>query len=94
MKQIKLIRPHVHAGVGYSAGDVIDVTAADAVYLIRHQIGTAVKSAGKNTDKNADKAEQQPPEIEQTETTGSNADTVRLTAKPTNSNEENNNGTR
>ncbi len=76
MKQIKLIRPHVHAGVGYSAGDVIDVTAADAVYLIRHQIGTAVKSAGKNTDKNADKAEQQPSQIEQTETTGSNAETV------------------
>ena len=94
MKQIKLNQSHVHAGVGYLAGDVIDVTDADAAYLVRYQIGTAVKSAGKNTGKNAGKAEQQPPQIEQTETTGSNADTVRLTAKPTNSNEENNNGTR
>lgn len=66
MKQIKLIQPHVHAGVGYSVGDVIDVTDADAVYLIRHQIGTAVKSADKNTGKNASKAEQQAPQAEQT----------------------------
>lgn len=72
MKQIKLTRPHVHTGVSYSAGDVIDACDADASYLIGHQIGTAIK----NTGKNADKKEQQPPEIEQTETTGSNADTV------------------
>ena len=51
MKQIKLIRPHVHAGVGYSAGDVIDVTAADAVYLIRHQIGTAVMPTKRNNNR-------------------------------------------
>lgn len=76
MKQIKLNQSHIHAGVGYSTGDVIDVTDADAVYLIRHQIGTAVKSAGKNTDENADKAEQQPPQIEQTENLGDNAETV------------------
>ncbi|MBN6075536.1 hypothetical protein HYE60_09840 [Aggregatibacter actinomycetemcomitans] len=76
MKQIKLNQSHVHAGVGYSTGDVIDVTDADAVYLIRHQIGTAVKSAGKNTGKNAGKAEQQAPQAEQTENPGSDADTV------------------
>ncbi|WP_109078922.1 DUF7210 family protein [Aggregatibacter kilianii] len=49
MKQIKLNRPHVHAGVSYAAGEVIEVTDADAVYLIRHQIG--VKSAVKKSDK-------------------------------------------
>ncbi|EHK90589.1 DUF7210 family protein [Aggregatibacter actinomycetemcomitans] len=76
MKQIKLNQSHVHAGVGYSAGDVIDVTDADAVYLIRHQIGTVVKSADENTGKNADKAEQQPPQAEQTENPGSDAETV------------------
>ncbi|MFP4733611.1 DUF7210 family protein [Pasteurella multocida] len=81
MKQIKLTRPHVHAGVSYSAGDVIDVSDADARYLIRHQIGIAVKSAVKNTGENADKAEQQSseteqPSTEQTKTVDSDADTV------------------
>ena len=38
MKQIKLNHPHVHSGISYAAGDVIEVTDADAEYLIRHQI--------------------------------------------------------
>ena len=77
MKQIKLNQSHVHAGVGYLAGDVIDVTDADAAYLVRYQIGTAVKSADENTGK-TDIAEQQPPTTEQTENSGINADTVPL----------------
>ena len=48
MKQIKLNQPHVHAGISYAAGDVIEVTDADAAYLIRHQIGVNGKSAVKN----------------------------------------------
>lgn len=30
MKQIKLNQPHVHAGISYAAGDVIEVTDSDA----------------------------------------------------------------
>ena len=68
MKQIKLTRPHIHAGISYAFGDVIDVTDADAVYLIRHQIGTAVKSAVKKSDK-SDKPAAPP----QTDQPGNNA---------------------
>lgn len=45
MKKIKLNQPHVHSGISYAAGDVIEVTDADAAYLIRHQIGMSKKSA-------------------------------------------------
>lgn len=46
MKQIKLNQPHVHSGVSYAAGDVIEVTDSDAAYLIRHQIGVSKKKCG------------------------------------------------
>ena len=58
MKQIKLNQPHVHSGVSYAAGDVIEVTDADAVYLIRHQIGVSKKSAVTKSDE-ADKPTEQ-----------------------------------
>ncbi|WP_109090032.1 DUF7210 family protein [Aggregatibacter kilianii] len=50
MKQIKLNQPHVHAGISYATGDVIEVTDADAAYLILHQIGVSGKSAVKKSD--------------------------------------------
>ena len=58
MKQIKLNQPHVHAGISYAAGDVIEVTDADAAYLIRHQIGVSGKSAVKKSDESDKPAEQ------------------------------------
>lgn len=39
MKQIKLNQPHVHAGISYAAGDVIEVTDADG------RISSVIKSA-------------------------------------------------
>lgn len=58
MKQIKLNQPHVHAGISYAAGDVIEVTDADAAYLIRHQIGVNGKSAVKKSDESDKPTEQ------------------------------------
>ena len=58
MKQIKLNQPHVHAGISYAEGDVIEVTDADAAYLIRHQIGVSVKSAVTKSDESDKPAEQ------------------------------------
>lgn len=58
MKQIKLNQQHVHAGISYAAGDVIEVTDADAAYLIRHQIGVSGKSAVKKSDESDKPAEQ------------------------------------
>lgn len=58
MKQIKLNQPHVHSGISYAAGDVIEVTDADAAYLIRHQIGVSKKSAVTKSDE-ADKSTEQ-----------------------------------
>ena len=58
MKQIKLNQPHVHSGISYAAGDVIEVTDADAAYLIRHQIGVNGKSAVKKSDESDKPAEQ------------------------------------
>jgi hypothetical protein len=58
MKQIKLNQPHVHAGISYAEGDVIEVTDADAAYLIRHQIGVSGKSAVKKLDESDKPAEQ------------------------------------
>nr|DAI22398.1 MAG TPA: hypothetical protein [Caudoviricetes sp.] len=59
MKKIKLIRPHIHAGVSYSPGDELLVSDADAIFLVRYQIGVAVKTATKSankTEKNATSA--------------------------------------
>ena len=58
MKQIKLNQPHVHSGVSYAAGDVIEVTDSDEAYLIRHQIGVSVKSAVKKSDESDKPTEQ------------------------------------
>lgn len=58
MKQIKLNQPHVHSGISYAAGDVIEVTDADAAYLIRHQIGVNGKSAVKKSDESDKPTEQ------------------------------------
>ena len=44
MKKIQLARPHIHAGVSYSVGDVLQVTDADADYMIKNHIGMAVKN--------------------------------------------------
>ena len=75
MKQIKLNQPHVHAGISYAAGDVIEVTDADAAYLIRHQIGVNGKSAVKKSDESDKPTEQVVSEqSEQSEQLGDNAE--------------------
>ena len=75
MKQIKLNQPHVHSGVSYAAGDVIEVTDADAAYLIRHQIGVNGKSAVKKSDESDKPTEQVVSEqSEQSEQPGDNAE--------------------
>ena len=73
MKQIKLNQPHVHSGVSYAAGDVIEVTDSDAAYLIRHQIGVSKKSAVTKSDE-ADKPTEQvvSEQSEQSEQLGDN----------------------
>lgn len=43
MKKVQLAKPHIHGGVTYGVGDVLLVSDADAAYLIKHHIGTAVK---------------------------------------------------
>ena len=71
MAQTKIIltAPHTHAGISYAAGDVIEVTDADAAYLIRHQIGVNGKSAVKKSDESDKPTEQmaleQPAQSEQ-----------------------------
>ena len=75
MKQIKLNQPHVHDGISYAAGDVIEVTDSDAAYLIRHQIGVSKKSAVTKSDE-ADKPTEQvvSEQSEQSEQPGDNAE--------------------
>ena len=75
MKKIKLNQPHVHSGISYAAGDVIEVTDADAAYLIRHQIGVNGKSAVKKSDESDKSTEQVLSEqSEQSEQPGDNAE--------------------
>lgn len=40
--QIKLGKPHTHAGVKHSAGDTIAVSPADAAWLEANQVGAPV----------------------------------------------------
>lgn len=44
MKKIQLARLHIHAGVSYDVGDVLQVTDANADYMIKNHIGMAVKN--------------------------------------------------
>ncbi|AKO45682.1 DUF7210 family protein [[Haemophilus] ducreyi] len=42
MKEIKLIKTHIHAGVTYSPGDKLQVSDADAAFLIQQQVGLII----------------------------------------------------
>ncbi|HHE3720933.1 hypothetical protein ROV65_03345 [Pasteurella multocida] len=54
MKKVRLLKSHIHAGVSHSAGDVLDVTDADAKFITSRGIGEFVKKK-KDDSKEKDK---------------------------------------
>ncbi|HDR0690395.1 TPA: hypothetical protein QBZ75_000880 [Pasteurella multocida] len=54
MKKVKLLKSHIHAGVSHSAGDVLDVTDADAQFITSRGIGELIKKK-KDDSKEKDK---------------------------------------
>lgn len=53
MKKIKLLKSHEHQGVLHDAGIVLDVSDADANFLLQHRIGEAVKNPSSQAVKDA-----------------------------------------
>lgn len=51
MTKIKLFKAHEHAGIMHAAGDVINVSAADAAYIVANNIGATLAAKKAKGDK-------------------------------------------
>ncbi|HDR1062617.1 hypothetical protein ACFGZ0_06260 [Pasteurella multocida] len=69
MKKVKLLKSHIHAGVSHSAGDVLDVTDADAQFITSRGIGEFVK---KKKDDSKEKDKKSTSESDQKQAEGDN----------------------